>query len=64
MTKKHDFLDNLPDGVDREKVEMQLDWLVKAIWQQAEEEVIAEHEAAQKAKPQPTNTKSTADPQE
>lgn len=62
MTKKHDILDNLPEGVDRKKVKMQLDLLVTAFLGAAEDEVMEEVEAAKNAKANPSHKKPTTDP--
>ena len=64
MTKNHDWLDDLPEGVDRKKVEFQFDLLVRAIWGSAEEQVMAEVEAAKKKESEPPHKKPTTDPQQ
>ena len=64
MTKKHDFLDDLPEGVDRKKVEMQLGLLVTAFLGAAEESIMEEKAAANKADTEPSHKKPTTDPQE
>lgn len=63
MTEKHDILDDLPEGVDRKKVEMQLNLLVTAFLGVAEDEIREEAEAAKKAKSDASHKKPTTDPQ-
>lgn len=64
MTKNHDWLDDLPEGVDRKKVEFQFDLLVRAIWESAEEQVMAEVEAAKKKESEASHKKPTTDSQD
>ena len=64
MTKNHDWLDDLPEGVDRNKVEFQFDLLVQAIWGSAEEQVMAEVEAAKKKESEASHKKPTTDSQD
>lgn len=64
MTKNHDWLDDLPEDVDRKKVEFQFDLLVRAIWESAEEQVMAEAEAARKKESEASHKKPTTDSQD
>lgn len=57
------MIDDRSKEFDSEKVRYQMKKLVAAFLGAAEESIMAEKAAAEKAKPQPSHTKSTGNPQ-
>ncbi|MHB8160603.1 MAG: hypothetical protein ACYDGS_09010 [Thermoleophilia bacterium] len=58
------FIEVFKKKIDPKKVEMQLDLLVRAIWETAEDEVMEELKAKKKSESETSHKKPTTDPQD
>jgi len=58
------FTEVFKKKIDPKKVEMQLDLLVRAIWETAEGEVMEELKTKKKSEPEASHKKPTTDPQD